>query len=458
MPAPAVATSEVETSPSAPSSVERACWWGFGITAILIAAAMIIPPVAGWTVHATGNLPRTVGPLHAQFRPIVGIGTPFALAVAYAGVRYGPALAGRLTWRRLLLATYAGGLAWNLALSFVYGTAGLSRAMASPDEYLFSAHRVQSVHTLLETYVARIPFSAGAAHWPIHPAGHPPGTLLFFVALIHLGLGAALTTGLVITLIGTSTPVAVLITLRRLGAERAARQAVPFLVLAPAALWVSVTADSMFSAVGAWGVAALAVAATADRPSVRWTAALGAALLLGSLPTLSYGLVLYATLPLAVLALTGAWRLLPVVAVVALVPVLSLAAGGFVWWEAYPVLRQRYWDGLARLRPAAYWTWGDLASLALCAGPVLGAGLAALLARGRQAPRAVRYLVGAAALSIVVADASQMSKGEVERIWLPFVPWLLVSTALLPERWRRSALAVQVVVALLLEHLLDTVW
>jgi hypothetical protein len=66
--------------------------------------------------------------------------------------------------------------------------------------------------------------------------------------------------------------------------------------------------------------------------------------------------------------------------------------------------------------------------------------------------------VGAAALSIAAADASLMSKGEVERIWLPFVPWLLLSTALLPDRWRRPALTVQVVVALLLEHLLDTVW
>jgi methylthioxylose transferase len=448
----------VERPVAADHRVDRACRWGFGTAVVLIAAAMLTPPVTGWAVHATGSLPHTVGPLHAQFRPIVGVGTPFALAIGYAGVRYGPALAERLSWRRLLMATYAGGLAWNLALAFVYGPGGLSRAMASPDEYLYSAHRVQSVHTLLETYVDRIPFSAGAAHWPIHPAGHPPGALLFFVALIHVGLGAAFTVGLVISLIGVSAPVAVLVTLRRLGAESAARRTAPFLVLTPAAVWVTVTADSMFSAVGAWGVTAMAVAATTGRTEVRWGAAALAGLLLGMLPALSYGLVLYATLPLAVLVLTRAWRLLPAVAALAVLPVLALAAGGFVWWEAYPVLRERYWDGLARLRPASYWLWADLASLALCAGPALGAGLAALVARGRDGPRAVRYLVGAAALSIAAADASLMSKGEVERIWLPFVPWLLTSTSLLPDRWRRPALAVQVVVALLLEHLLDTVW
>jgi methylthioxylose transferase len=41
---------------------------------------------------------------------------------------------------------------------------------------------------------------------------------------------------------------------------------------------------------------------------------------------------------------------------------------------------------------------------------------------------------------------------------MPFVPWLLVSTALLPERWRRPALAIQLATALLLEHLLYTTW
>jgi hypothetical protein len=51
-----------------------------------------------------------------------------------------------------------------------------------------------------------------------------------------------------------------------------------------------------------------------------------------------------------------------------------------------------------------------------------------------------------------------MSKGEVERIWLPFVPWLLVLCALLPGRWRRLTLALQVLTALLVQHLLVTGW
>jgi hypothetical protein len=61
-------------------------------------------------------------------------------------------------------------------------------------------------------------------------------------------------------------------------------------------------------------------------------------------------------------------------------------------------------------------------------------------------------------LSVVLADVSQMSKAEVERIWLPFVPWLLVGTALLPQKWRRFGLSSQVVFALLVQHLLFTGW
>src|SRR5690606_11816268 len=136
------------------------------------------------------------------------------------------------------------------------------------------------------------------------------------------------------------------------------------------------------------------------------------------------------------------WLPLPWAAGAALAVVLGFAAFGFAWWEAFPVLQDRYWDGIATRRPAAYWGWGNLAALVFSAGPLLGAGLAQLLdrfrPRGDREARVAWLLAGAAVLTIVLADASQMSKAEVERIWLPFVPWLLVACALLPERWRRA--------------------
>ena len=58
----------------------------------------------------------------------------------------------------------------------------------------------------------------------------------------------------------------------------------------------------------------------------------------------------------------------------------------------------------------------------------------------------------------MAADASRMSKAEVERIWLPFVPLLLTGSALLPERWRRGALVGQVALALVVQTLLHPRW
>ena len=457
MPAPTVAHAAVPTSPPESTSVERASRIGLVAGIGLVVLAIALPLVTGWSVRATSHFPHTIAPLHATWHPIVGIGTPLALLVGWWGVRYGDRLAAALPWRRLLVTTYAATLAWTGALALVYGPSGLSRELNSRQEYLVTARTIHDVPAFLSGFVARIPFSAGVEHWPIHVAGHPPAATLLFVGLAQLGLGSSFAAGCVVTVIGCTTPVAVLVTMRRLDAEACARRAVPFLVLAPAAIWVAVSGDAVFAAVAAWGLAALAFAATSGG-APRRAGAVAAGLLLGLLPVLSYGLVLVGPLVLAVLILTRGWRLLPVVGATALLPTLGLAGFGFYLWQAYPVLHQRYWDGLAPDRPAAYWTWASVAALVISAGPALGAGLAALAAARRSADRAVLWLVTAAASAIVLADASQMSKAEVERIWLPFVPWLLLSTTLLPHRWRRRVLVLQVVTALLVEHLLDTGW
>ena len=289
-------------------------------------------------------------------------------------------------------------------------------------------------------------------------AGHPPGALLVFVVLHRLGLGGDWAAGMVVTLLAASTSVAVLVALRALGAEHVARRAAPFLVLGPAAVWMAVSADALFGAVAAWGLCALALGATRDTTfaGAGWSALAG--LLLGYCVMMSYGLPLLGLLAVAVLVAARSWRPLPVAVATALLVVLAFAATGFVWWEAFPVLRERYWDGVARVRPASYWLWGNLAALCFSAGPVLGAALGRLGVLGRRADRTVLLLVGAATATIAVADLSGMSKAEVERIWLPFVPWLLLSTSALPERWRRAGLGVQLGIALVVQHLLYTSW
>lgn len=461
-----VARPRPERAPDAPSvgEVPPSPWTaprrGMAAAVVLVTLAAAVPPATGWAVHATAHSPGTVAPLHATWRPMAGIGTPLALLVAVLGIRYADRLATTLRWPRLLVVTYAGSLAWGVSLALVYGVSGLSRDLTSPAEPLITARGVHDVPALLHGFIARIPLDS-VGNWPTHVAGHPPGLLLAYVALVRLGLGSALAAGLVITVIGCSTPVAVLVTLGRLGAEDAARRAAPFLVLGPAALWVVISSDGVFGAVAAWGLAALAAACTARGRVAVPALAIVAGLLLGSLLVLSYGLELVGLLALAVVTLAGGRRVVPVVAVAAVaavVPTLVLAHYGFDLWAAFPVLRRRYWDGLAHSRPNAYWVFGDLAALLIAGGPVLGEGLGQLVVSRDRADRVVRRLAGAAVACIGLADLSLMSKGEVERIWLPFVPWLLISTALLPRRWRAAGLVLQVVVALLVEHLLDTGW
>ena len=444
-----------------PTTRSRAPWIGLWVALLLALVAFVVPPLFGWEVWArasrsmaTGDLP----PLHGYWQPkLFGPGTLPAVAIALLGWRYAVDLADRLSWRRLLIVSYAAGLAWLLALAFVDGASGISRVLGDDYEYLRSARAVTDVHQLLTTYVDRIPNTA-PDNWPTHPAGHPPGALLFFVGLVKVGLGGDLAAGMVVTVIAATTALAVLVTLRALGAEVMARRAAPFLVLTPAAVFMAVSADALFAAVAAWGLACLALGArSASRGRlVAWSVLAG--LLLGCGVLMSYGLPLVGLLAIAVLVVARSWLSLPIAAGSALAVVLAFAAGGFSWWEAYPVLNDRYWDGIAADRPAAYWMWGNLAALVVCAGPLLGAGLAQLVALRRRADRVVLWLVSAAVAAIVLADLSRMSKAEVERIWLPFVPWLMVSTALLPERWRRTGVAVQVVSALLVQQLLYTSW
>ena len=111
------------------------------------------------------------------------------------------------------------------------------------------------------------------------------------------------------------------------------------------------------------------------------------------------------------------WPLLGILLVV-----LGFAALGFAWWEAYPVLHERYWAGLASSRPSWYWVFGNLAALVLVAGPMLAAGLGAGWPRlralvSRERPDPVAALVAAGLVMVAVADLSLMSKAEVERIW-----------------------------------------
>lgn len=437
--------------------LSRPAWIGLGVAVSLIVAAIVIPALTGWKVRAN-HFP----PLHAEWAPHVGPGTIPAIAIAILAALFATRAAARLSWLRLLIVAFVSGLGWLVSLGLVDGVSGLGAILDTNFEYLRTARTITDVPAFLQQFIAHIPLDS-VDNLPTHVAGHPPGAVLFFWVLVQAGMGSWLAAGLVVILLAATAPVAVLITLRRLGAEVSARAAAPFIVLGPAAVWMAVSADGMFTAFAAWGLCALAFAATSRRRRAVAGWGLIAGVLLGFCVMLSYGLPLLGVLAVAILLAGRSWRPLPWAAGAALGVVLGFAAGGFAWWTAYPVLVERYWDGIASRRPLSYWVWGNLAALSISAGPLVGSAVAVVIASGRRfrmwtENRVVVLLVCAAVASVLLADLSQMSKAEVERIWLPFVPWLLVGTALLPERWRHYGLIGQLGCALLVQHLLVTGW
>ncbi len=422
---------------------------GIGAAALVVALAIAVPAMTGWQVHS-----KDVPPLNGLWRPRLGPGSAAVLLLAVLAVVAGPGLSRRLRFPLLLCATYAAALGWLLALAYVDGNRGIDRP-----EYLRVARQIPDVPAMLHQYVSRIPLSS-PGHWPVHLAGHPPGAVLFFVGLVRAGVGSGFAVGGVITLVAATTPVAVLLTARTLGAESAARAAAPFLAFAPAAIWSTVSGDAVFAAIAAWGLCLLAVGAT-RRSAV---SSVTAGLLLGYCLYLSYGLALLGILAVGILVVARRWYPLGWAAAGVAAVVVVFTAYGFAWWEAYPVLRDRYYAGVAARRPASYWLWGDLAAFTISAGLAVGASIALSAGRARDVltrrfddpSTKVASLVLATCGCLLLADLSLMSKAEVERIWLPFVPWALLGCALLPRRWQRPALGLQVVTALAVQHLVLT--
>jgi hypothetical protein len=396
-------------------------------------------------------------PLGAQWLPHVGRGTVPAVLIAILVILRGPELAARLPWRPLLGISTVAALAWTMSLALIDGwQRGVAGRLTTDTEYLHDVPRVSDVGAMLRIFAERIP-GLQPESWTTHVAGHPPGALLVFVGLDRIGLPGGVPAALLCVLVGSTAGIAVAVTLRALGAEAA----LPFSVLFPGAIWIGVSADGLFAGVLAWGVALLALGASRARLDVLTVVASAAGgLVLGASLYLSYGLVLAGLLPLAVAITTR--RIVPllvagagVVAVVA-----AFTAAGFWWFDGYQQVVIRYYQpgeyGLER--PYSYWVWANVACLAVVLGPAGVAGLRRVFTPGQGQPRALLALCVAAALGVLAADLSGLSKAEVERIWLPFAVWLVAGAALLPARHVRWWLSAQAVIALAINHLLLTTW
>jgi hypothetical protein len=474
--------------------------------AALIAAAFGM----GALLRRAGALPvDPLPPLHAHARLLIGPLVPAAVA-AVAAVVLLPVAARRLPWWSLLGAAWLGSAVWAVLLQL---PDGIGRPLTAPTEYLGGLPAMGD-----DPLGWLRGFTRHLQEYPTHVKGHPPLPMLILWTTQWTGLkGAGWAAALVIAA-GSSGAAAITVTVRAVTDERTARRAVPFLVLAPTAIWVATSMDALFLGVAAWGVAWLAVGAShlgplppggsiplqSSRPvddrgkrihnlwitlssvgaghvspgglprPVAVISTFASGLLLGSLPYLSYGLLSIFALPLAVLILTRPSR--PVVLALVtgcLVAPVAFALGGFSWWDGMTATHAAWAAGEGSRRPYAYFFAGDLAALALLIGPAAAQALPSVLRRavalvrvpptrleqGEGHPQIGRLgVLGAAALLGVLAlDLSGVTRGEVERIWLPYAAWMTAAAAA-HRAPARALLVAQAVTALLLQALVRSPW
>jgi hypothetical protein len=389
-----------------------------------------IPVTGRYDLHLSGWL---LGPLVV------------AVAVWFAG----PRLASRLRWPLLLIAGYLTAVIWAVALARVGGPDAITHPLTPRWEYLAEVDRIDAmgVATYLRTFTDFIIEGPGRPGWANHVAGHPPLITLLFVLLARAGLAGPGWAAAVCIAVGAAAVPAVLATLRLLADEQWARRAAPFVAAAPVALWVATSADAIIAGVAAAGIATLAYAAVRTGVVSVAVAGLGG-LLLGATLMLSYGMVLLAPIALAVVVALRGWRSAwpPLVAGVAGVAavIAGFAAAGFWWLEAVGMTadRVRLGEGWTD-RPTLFFLFNNPAALAVAVGPAVVAALP-LLRRQRLAVPAAAALV-----AVGLAMLSNLSKGEVERIWLPYAMWLLPLAALLPRArgWLAAHLSWPIVVA-----------
>jgi hypothetical protein len=439
------------------------------LAALLVLAAFAVPhldlgivtPLINSTPAQLRSFAATA-PIFGWWNAHIGWGTVPAIVIGVAAVLAGQAIAQRLAWRALPAVTWATSCAWAFSLAMIDGwQRGFAGRLTARHEYLRQVPTVDDIPEAVRTFSDRI-LDFQPNSWITHVSGHPPGALLTFVWLDRIGLGGGAWAGLLCLLVGSSAAAAIVVAVRALADESTARLAAPFVAVAPTAIWIAVSADGYFAGVAAWGVTMLALAVRGTTRLPVLTAAC-AGLLLGWAIFLNYGIGLMA-LPAAAVLLSArdfrtALRALIPAALMALVIVGVFALGGFWWFDGYHLVQERYWQGIALNRPFQYWSWANLAAVVCAVGLGTVAGVGRVFDVDAIKRRSGLHLVILAALlAIACADLSMLSKAEVERIWLPFTVWLTAAGALLPPRSHRWWLGLNVVGALVLNHVILTNW
>jgi methylthioxylose transferase len=413
------------------------------IAAILAWCTLIVVvAVVGRVINQSFATNVLAPPLFGRFQLRITPATFLALSVGCTIVWFGPRFAARVPWPRLLLLTTCAGAAWALSLALVDAVHALTGPLAGTHDYLANVQGIESPASWLASFADQIESLS------LHAQGHPPGMILIFWALAWLGFGGTAWATVLVVSVGVSASAPTLIVVRAMAGEAGARNLAPFLALTPAAVWIVTSADALFMGVSAWGLALLAVGARRESDPLVFVGGV----LLGLSLFLTYGAVGLAPVAFVVLLATGYRRGLLFAPLGVLAVAGLFLASGFWWFDGFSSTVARYEVGVASERPFAFFVVANLAAFALALGPAVAAGLG----RFRRSPTAA--LTGAALLAVFAADLSGLSKGEVERIWLIFVPWVLATCATFELSRARGMLALQGIAALAIQSGVRTPW
>lgn len=361
----------------------------------------------------------------------------------------------RARQRWVVIATAAGAASFSVLLALNDGLDGLRYGAEHETEYLANLRDAPPAGTFVRTFVDRI------NDYTVHVRGHPPGYVLLLKLLDAVGLGGVWpVVALTVVAIGVMAA-AVLVAVRAIAGEVWMRRVAPLLIVAPYSVWLMTSGDAVFACLGALGVAALAEGVVRPR---RQALALGlaAGLLLGVLLFMTYLGAVFLVVPAVVLVAAlrrrepgAAWVVLGGIAA-ALVVVAAFWLAGFWWFDGVAATNREYHEGSAQFRAWSYFALGNIGAALFALGPATVLGLGAL--RSKQ----MWLLVGGAASALAVSHLSKYTKGEVERIWLLFYPWIATAAAGLLAGRRRwvavAVVAVQAAAAIVLQAALESKW
>jgi hypothetical protein len=417
-----------------------AAWAG-----LIVAARLLIEPLneADPRIHV-GN-PPLVGVLDPSTTWRLGA----AIVLAVAAVVIGPQLARDAPWRAVLGLAGIAAFAFAVLLAGSDGLHHVADPLETRYEYLHDVPRVSSTPDFLGTFADLAPT------YVFHVHAHPPGALLFYWALDRVGLDGGWPAALATIGIGSAAVPAALVAAREVGSEAAARAAAPFLAFAPAAVWIATSADAMYMGVAAIGIALFALASGRPGDAGGDGLAFLAGLVLGAALFVSYGVTTLGVIVLAIAVYRRALRPLLFAAGGVLAVVLAFLAGGFWWYEGLQAARELQLAGVYQRRPYGEFLVNGPASFALVVGPAIAVALVRLRGRG------LWVLVGAALFGLLFANVSGFARGETERVWLQFAPWVLLAAGAFAAsslRERQAWLALQLATAIGIQVAAKSPW